>query len=189
MTEKRYYAHKHLLQENKVHDKICHNFMNIDETVEHMNNQYWKYKQLKEESEQLKKDVEFWKQVASQYSNELNVFNHCKKYKTGVVDKKKLKKIDELMKENSNYGYYYEPSILKKLKPDFRRGVNCSDIDEAEEQIKQYRKEYFKKHIIRKATPEELEWIKKQPKVDLDDPKHEHLKQICAKLIEERWFE
>ena len=54
MTEKRYYTHKHLLQENKVHDKICHNFMNIDETVEHMNNQYWKYKHLKEENEQLK---------------------------------------------------------------------------------------------------------------------------------------
>lgn len=47
MTEKRYYVHKHLLQENKVYDKICHNFMNIDETVEHMNSYYWKYKQLK----------------------------------------------------------------------------------------------------------------------------------------------
>ena len=35
-----------------------------------------------EENEQLKKDVEYWKQVASQYSNELNVFEHCKKYKT-----------------------------------------------------------------------------------------------------------
>ena len=57
MTEKRYYAHKHLLQENQVHDKICHKFMNIDETVEHMNNQYWKYKQLKEENEQLKKQL------------------------------------------------------------------------------------------------------------------------------------
>ena len=54
MTEKRYYTHKQLLQENKVHDKICHNFMNIDETVEHMNNQYWKYKKLKKENEQLK---------------------------------------------------------------------------------------------------------------------------------------
>lgn len=60
MTEKRYYAHKHLLQENKVHDKICHNFMNIDETVEHMNNQYWKYKQLKEENEQLKQTISDW---------------------------------------------------------------------------------------------------------------------------------
>ena len=60
MTEKRYFVHKHLFRENKVHDKICHNFMSLDETVEHMNNQYWKYKQLKEENEQLKKElVEF----------------------------------------------------------------------------------------------------------------------------------
>ena len=63
MTEKRYYAHKHLLQENKVHDKICHNFMSFDETVEHMNNQYWKYKQLKEENEQLKKELESFKPI------------------------------------------------------------------------------------------------------------------------------
>ena len=38
------------------------------------------------ENEQLKKDVELWKQVASQYSNELNVFEHCKKYKTECKD-------------------------------------------------------------------------------------------------------
>ena len=37
---------------------------------------------LSEENGQLKQEVEFWKQVASQYSNELNVFEHCKKYKT-----------------------------------------------------------------------------------------------------------
>jgi FtsZ-binding cell division protein ZapB len=41
---------------------------------------------LVEENEQLKKDVEYWKQVASQYSNELNVFEHCKKYKTECKD-------------------------------------------------------------------------------------------------------
>ncbi len=39
-----------------------------------------------DENEQLKKDVEYWKQVASQYSNELNVFEHCKKYKTECKD-------------------------------------------------------------------------------------------------------
>lgn len=38
--------------------------------------------QLNDENEQLKKDVDYWKQVASQYSNELNVFEHYKKYKT-----------------------------------------------------------------------------------------------------------
>ncbi len=41
---------------------------------------------LHEENEQLKKDVEYWKQVASQYSNELNVWEHCKKYKTECKD-------------------------------------------------------------------------------------------------------
>lgn len=65
MTEKRYYAHKHLLEENEVHDKICHNFMKIDETVEHMNNYYWKYKQLKEENEQLKQALLFFLDVAN----------------------------------------------------------------------------------------------------------------------------
>lgn len=42
--------------------------------------------ELKKENEQLKKDVDYWKQVASQYSNELNVFEHCKKYKTECKD-------------------------------------------------------------------------------------------------------
>lgn len=55
-TAKRYYAHKHLIKEDKVHDKICHRFMNITETVEHMNMYYQKYTALKEENEQLKKE-------------------------------------------------------------------------------------------------------------------------------------
>lgn len=43
-------------------------------------------KKLKDENEQLKQAVEYWKQVASQYSNELNVFEHCKRYKTECKD-------------------------------------------------------------------------------------------------------
>ena len=58
MTEKRYYAHKHLLKENEVHDKRCHRFMGLDETVEHLNNEYWKYKQLKDENEGLKDRID-----------------------------------------------------------------------------------------------------------------------------------
>lgn len=47
----------------------------------------WEFlNKLNDENEQLKKDVEYWKQVASQYSNELNVFEHCKKYKTECKD-------------------------------------------------------------------------------------------------------
>lgn len=41
---------------------------------------------LNNENEQLKQEVEYWKQVASQYSNELNVFEHCKKHKTECKD-------------------------------------------------------------------------------------------------------
>lgn len=40
---------------------------------------------LNDENEQLKKDVDYWK-LASQYSNELNVFEYCKKYKTECKD-------------------------------------------------------------------------------------------------------
>ena len=57
MTEKRYFVHKHLINEDKVHDKICHRFMNITETVEHMNMYYQKYTDLKKENKQLKHDA------------------------------------------------------------------------------------------------------------------------------------
>ena len=74
MTAKRYYAHKHLIKEDKVHDKICHRFMNITETVEHMNMYYQKYTALKQENEQLKqenrklkKDLEH---CANQFTND-----------------------------------------------------------------------------------------------------------------------
>lgn len=40
----------------------------------------------RKENEQLKQEVDYWKQVASQYSNELNVFEHCKKHKTECKD-------------------------------------------------------------------------------------------------------
>ena len=49
--------------------------LTLEETIGIMN-------ELHEDNEQLKKDVEFWKQVASQYSNELNVFKHSGEHKT-----------------------------------------------------------------------------------------------------------
>ena len=104
-------------------------------------------------------------------------------------DKKEIKKINEYYKKNSSYGYYCNTPDNAIERLNHHRGINCSDIDTVEEQIEEHRKEYFKKHICRKATPEELEWIRKQPKVDLDAPEHEHLKPILTKLIEEGWFE
>lgn len=50
------------------------------------NHKLYSRRELEKENEQLKKDVEYWKQVASQYNNELNVFEHCKKYKTECKD-------------------------------------------------------------------------------------------------------
>ena len=54
---------------------LWHNKIESQKVCDKLNN-------ILDENEQLKKDVDYWKQVASQYSNELNVFEHCKKYKT-----------------------------------------------------------------------------------------------------------
>ena len=60
MTEKRYFLHKHLGRD-VIHDSLCHNWLKGEELEEHMNVQYTKYSDLKNENEQLKKDVEFFK--------------------------------------------------------------------------------------------------------------------------------
>lgn len=52
MIDDRYYLHK-----IKVHDKICHRFMNFKETVEHMNVLYKKYTALKKENYALQKSL------------------------------------------------------------------------------------------------------------------------------------
>lgn len=42
--------------------------------------------ELSEDNEELKKEVDYWKQIASQYNNVLNVYKHCKKNKTECKD-------------------------------------------------------------------------------------------------------
>lgn len=67
---------------------------------EYGNGKHWdslcnKLNELFDENEQLKKDVDYWKQVISQYNNELNVFEHKKQYKTeceGIYSNKNDKK-------------------------------------------------------------------------------------------------
>ena len=56
-----------------------YNMLTQFEAVDRLNEQ-------EERIQKLETDVEYWKQVASQYSNELNVFEHCKKYKTECKD-------------------------------------------------------------------------------------------------------
>ena len=61
MTEKRYYAHKHLLRNDKIHDITCHQFLNTDETVELLN--------------RLEKDRQLLKELKIEYKRISNVLN------------------------------------------------------------------------------------------------------------------
>lgn len=107
MIEKRYYAHKHLLHENEVHDKRCHRFMGLDETVEHMNNEYWKYKQLKNENEQLKEERDYFERKKCEYFNKYN-----KKHLDNIQLKEEIKYLNDILARNEdeyveeNIGYY-----------------------------------------------------------------------------------
>lgn len=77
------------------------------------------------------------------------------------------------------YHYYYEDytgDVRSYLKRD-SRSLNCSDNPEKRMAI-----EFIKKEIVREATPEELEWIKKQPRVDIEE--HPELKPILKWLLE-----
>lgn len=80
MTEKKRFIQKTnlVMQNNEVY-VVCGNEHSADVVTTALN-------ELINENEQLKEDVGYWKQVASQYSNELNVFEHCKKYKTECKD-------------------------------------------------------------------------------------------------------
>ena len=86
------------------------------------------------------------------------------------------KSLDDFLRNSSlKYGYYYNDSFENPFKQ--RRDLNCSDNVE-----KQMAIEFIKKEIVREATPEELEWIKKQPKIDVEE--HPELKPILKWLLE-----
>lgn len=95
MTEKKRFATSGYKIYDTFHDGVhwLVNVVEAEEIVEVMNNLDLKARErskalskLQKENEKLKKDVDYWKQVASQYNNELNVFEHCKKYKTECKD-------------------------------------------------------------------------------------------------------
>lgn len=130
MTEKRYYAHKHLLKENQVHDTICPKFMNIDETVEHMNNQYRKYKQLKEENEQLKSKLISKDDLIQQLKIKLNMDYYNKWKKCNL---KYIEVCEELLEENKLYKKLSDENEqlkqqIKKLKKDVD-ALSCGEAD------------------------------------------------------------
>lgn len=71
MTEKKRYTYLNSLTSSFTGSFFCNGIPLTNQEVV----------KLLEENEQLKKDVDYWKQVASQYSNELNAFEHYKKHK------------------------------------------------------------------------------------------------------------
>lgn len=85
------------------------------------------------------------------------------------------KDIYEWYEKNHRYDYYHN-DYLKKINP-FKRnvGVNCDDSERVKGAM-------IRELCVRKATPEEIEWIKQQPKVDINAPENESLKKIIIYL-------
>ena len=90
------------------------------------------------------------------------------------LNKESLEEILNMVPQK--YHYYYE-DYTGDTKGYLKRSLNCSDNAEKEIAI-----EFIKKEIVREATPEELEWIKKQPKIDIEE--HPELKPILKWLLE-----
>ncbi len=88
--------------------------------------------------------------------------------------------IDDIYKKlkNTSYKYYYCDNKYSNRFVDYKMGLNCSDSDITDKMIGRV----IRERCVRKATPEEIEWFKEQPHVDLNDPKNESLKKIIIKL-------
>lgn len=133
MTEKRYYAHKHLLEDNEVHDKICHNFMGLNETVEHMNNEYWKYKQLKKENLDLSEELDYYKAKCA--SLETGLFQADKENKQLKMENKELKLLVqswEALDEEKDEQLDRQNQSLKKLVKEnaqLKQLINDKEVD------------------------------------------------------------
>lgn len=101
--------------------------------------------------------------------------------KKPAVKKKQFKNIDEYLRKVNDKGYDYycnDPADGVYDKLFNRTGLNCSDSDYADEIYNKLHGKYVRENIARKATPEELEWIKHQEPVT--DP--EILKELQPAL-------
>ena len=86
--------------------------------------------------------------------------------KPNVKNNKQFKNIDEYLQKvkNSGYGYYYDDKYSNPSDKLKRQSLNCSEYSD-EEMINRLKGKYIDENIIRKATPEELAWIKEQEPV------------------------
>jgi len=89
--------------------------------------------------------------------------------KKPVEKRKQFKDIDEYLKriDNAGYGYYCNDptSRVRDKLFNHRSGLNCNDFEYTEELNNRLKGKYIRENIARKATPEELEWIKRQEPV------------------------
>ena len=81
--------------------------------------------------------------------------------------------IEKMMRKKfgNSYGYYSSVSSVNSAKSRLFGGnpsLNCSDHinDEA---INRLKGKYVRENIARKATPEEVEWMKKQPDISQEE--------------------
>lgn len=81
-------------------------------------------------------------------------------------NQKIFRNIDEYIK-NQGYGYYSSDRYSNPIgewEKERLKGLNCSDFDD-EEWENRLKGAFVREHIMRKATPEELEWIREQEPV------------------------
>lgn len=83
------------------------------------------------------------------------------------------KNIHEWYEKNHRYDYYYDD--YKKRNSFKNVGVNCDDTERVKGDM-------IQELCVRKVTPEEENWIKQQPKVDINAPENESLKKIIIYL-------
>ena len=136
MTENRYHVNKHFLKQDKVHDRICHRFMSVEETVEHMNMYNSKYKSLKEENEGLKNVIRQYEDINKELKEEIE--------KLAYANEDLLKEKREWKKLSDEYAKIYDEN--KKLKQQYsaleislmNNQLAYNDLEKENEQLKQY---------------------------------------------------
>lgn len=83
--------------------------------------------------------------------------------------------IEKMMREKfgNSYGYYSSVSSVNSAKSRLfggNHGLNCSDSHfNNEEYVNRLKGKYVRENIARKATPEEVEWMKKQPDISQEE--------------------
>ena len=83
--------------------------------------------------------------------------------------------IEKMMRKkfSNSYGYYSSVSSINSAKSRLfggNPGLSCSDsLFNNEEYVNRLKGRYVRENIVRKATPEEVEWMKKQQDISQEE--------------------